>query len=68
MREFKTTEQAAREHAKQLKDAAEAEKKARVIDYARKNPGTPIYYYRQRFKVGSVVAKRWLQEAGIEAK
>lgn len=65
MPEFKMTEREARLEAKRLKQIEELERKAKVLDYARKNPGTPIYYYRQRWGVGAVVAKRWLKELNV---
>lgn len=61
-----TTEREAREEAKRLKDAAQAEKKAKVLAYHKANPETPAYYYRQRWGIGAVVIKRWLEE--LEAK
>lgn len=62
MSDFKTTEKEARLEAKQMKAAAEAEKKAKVLAYHKANPETPAYYYRQRWGIGAIVIKRWLQE------
>jgi hypothetical protein len=62
MPEFKMTEREARAEAKRLKDAAESEKKAKVLAYHKANPDTPAYYYRQRWGIGAVVVKRWLAE------
>lgn len=61
-------EHEALEELKVMRATAQAERRARVIDYARKNPGTPIKYYKMRFNVGPVLVRRWLTEAGIDLK
>lgn len=61
-------EHEALEELKAMRAAARAECRAKVINYARKSPGTPIKYYKMRFNVGPVLARRWLSEAGLDSK